>query len=508
MTQAIAARRDGDAFQARMFWLKAAKLLDPDGAIERVGFEIGPKGFDDLWVDYALGRAPLDHLGVPLRRERHQCKWHVGPGDLNHIDLTLPEYIGASTVSFLQRALTASFVDRGEDLNSRLRLVTNHRLDRADVLYRLIRNRSHTLDLEELFEGKTDRGAAGKVRKLWREHLSIDDKDLRGLCARLGISQTAESLDDIRERLDEACRAYGLQRIPTNGSSVIYDDVVRQWAAQGRNVFDRKSFREACQQEGLLRAGLPASVVFGVKSFEHPIDRPEDRCVAVLDLIPEFDDRFIRDSGAWRATLLPRLTDFLRENARVGGERFRLVLDAHTSLAFAAGTVLNTKSGRLVEIEQRTPDRVVWSPDDRPEGPDWAAWDFSRESLDDAKSDIALGIGLTHDVGPKVRDYAVANLPTVGTLMLARPTGGGSQKSVICGAHANRLAEGLAKWVKASREAPNASRDARLHVFIAAPNAFTFYLGRHIEAVKPVTLYEFDFQSQRAGSYEPSLSFP
>jgi hypothetical protein len=49
MTQAVIVRRDGDTFQARMFWRSAARLLDPESAIAKVGFEIGPKGFDDVF---------------------------------------------------------------------------------------------------------------------------------------------------------------------------------------------------------------------------------------------------------------------------------------------------------------------------------------------------------------------------------------------------------------------------------------------------------------------------
>ena len=55
MTQAVAVRRDGDTFQARLFWLHAARLLDPESPVVRVGFETGPKGFDDIWVEYDPG---------------------------------------------------------------------------------------------------------------------------------------------------------------------------------------------------------------------------------------------------------------------------------------------------------------------------------------------------------------------------------------------------------------------------------------------------------------------
>lgn len=509
MTQAIGARRDGDAFQARLFWLKAAKLLDAEGAIAKVGFESGPKGFDDLWVEYEPTRAPQDQYGQPLRIERFQCKWHVGQGQYTHIDLTRPEYINAATRSLLQRAHGAFGADRALGRRSRMRLVTNHRVDPSDALHGLIRSRSHTLKVEDLFAGKTVRSATGQVRRLWREHLQIDDNELRALCATLSFSQTYESLDDLRDRLDEVCLTYGLQRIASNGPSVIYDDVVRQWATQGRLSFDRKSFRDACEREGLMQTKATAGVVYGVKSFEHPFDLLEDRCVKVLDLISQFDDRFIRDAAAWRTKLLPDLNEFLTGAVRsMDGQRLRIAIDAHTSLAFAAGTILNTKSGRVVEIEQRSPDRVVWSPDDYTSTPDWPRWDISAEIMDGNLPDLAVGVSLTQDVGPKVNEYIKANLPTVGTLISAKPVGGHSQHSVVCGAHAYQLAEDLANKMRSRRQPTGEQANGRIHLFMAAPNGFSFYLGRHFELLKPLTLYEFDFQSQRDRSYQPSFSIP
>lgn len=64
---------------------------------------------------------------------------------------------------------------------------------------------------------------------------------------------------------------------------------------------------------------------------------------------------------------------FLRSVPAPNG-RLRLALDAHATLAFAAGSILNTKSSRLVELEQRTPNLTVWSPDDRAPLSSWPAW--------------------------------------------------------------------------------------------------------------------------------------
>jgi hypothetical protein len=56
------------------------------------------------------------------------------------------------------------------------------------------------------------------------------------------------------------------------------------------------------------------------------------------------------------------LRAFVLEAARAN-DRLRLVLDAHVSLAFAVGTVLDVKCGKAIEIEQRTGGRRFWCMD-------------------------------------------------------------------------------------------------------------------------------------------------
>lgn len=506
MANAIGARRDGDDFQARLFWLKAAHLLDDEGPIQRVGFECGPRGFDDLWVEYDPSHRPKDQYGVPLAKEFFQCKWHVSPGLYTHKDLTEPQFINASTKSLLQRAY-AALLDHStaDECALRLKFVTNWRLDPNDRLSSLIRSRSHTLKVDELFEGTTARSATAQIRKLWREHLQLDEIELRRLAAALGFSYFGESLDDMRERLDVTCRAFGLRRVPAESSAVLYDDIVRQWAAQGRNVFDRKLFRKACVQDGLFEGKGNRSVAFGIKSFEHPIDRLEDRCTEVLDLVAEFDNRFIREGATWNATLLPTLQTFLLRAAR-SHDRIRLAIDAHTTLAFATGAVLNRKSGRVLEIEQRTPSRRLWSPDDESDviRPSWEVAEYEFAS---AGADMAIAVSLTHDVEPKVRAYLSALPLPPRTLLTFKPVGGASSSAVASGHHAYQLAEALARRVKAQRESQPETQ-SRVHLFVAAPNGFTLYLGQHCPLLAPLTLYEFDFEGARDGSYRPSLALP
>lgn len=503
MTQAVAVRRDGDAFQARVFWRKAACLLDPLSSVTRVGFESGPKGFDDVWVAYDVGRAPGDHEGKPILREHIQCKWHVSVNDFGHADLIDPEWINANKVSLLQRARAAQVAHARDGIGARFKLLTNWRIGQTDPLRRYINQKSKTLRLKDLFDGTRDSSNSGKIRKLWREHLDINDQELLLLARTLSLDTDSTSLDDHRDNLDLLFENRGLRRIPANESSFVYDDVAYQWLAQGRLEFDRQTFREACKREGLLTGDSCTDVVFGVKSFEHSFDRLEDRSTSVLDLIPHFDERAIRNQAEWVTTLYPKLKSFLQGAAR-DSQRLQLILDTHITLAFATGSVLNIKSGRSIQIEQRTVQRKVWHSSDTPRDLSWSGWEFNLEAVNESEGDMVVAVCLTHDVVAAVKAYCAASLPQASSLLIARPTCGVGSRSVACGQHAFDLAETLALQINQRRPA----RRSPLHLFIAAPNAFTFFLGQRQPGLGKVTMYEYDFEGANDGGYKPSLSLP
>jgi hypothetical protein len=508
MTQAVVTRRDGDVFQARMFWLYAARLLDEGSPIIRVGFESGLKGFDDIWVEYDPLRAPQDHRGNSVHIERMQCKWHAIPGSFTHGDLIRPEYINATTTSMLQRALAAHRYDKANECTSRLVLVTNHMADLADALGKCIRSKSLNLDVDKLFQGTTERSATGGLRKLWRDHLDIEEEELRALCNRLAFHLSRDSLDGLRDLLDSACRANGLVRPEPNASVTVYDGNIFEWVGQRRAVFDRSDFKDKCAQEGLLAEKPKAApLIFGVKSFEHTLDRMENRCAQVLNLVPEFDERTIRDESSWRDSLLPKLREFLLNVPSEDG-RIRLAIEAHATLAFAAGTVLDAKSGRLTELEQRSPVMKIWAPDDEALSSASSGWVFSEYELDPDGSGTACAVSLTRETEGSVRQFLEENPGHFRRLLVATLTGGASPRAITSGTHANYLAEQLASKIAADRAVDSAARRERYHLFISAPNAFAFYLGRQVPLLKPLTLYEFDFDFQADGSYRPSLSYP
>lgn len=52
------------------------------------------------------------------------------------------------------------------------------------------------------------------------------------------------------------------------------------------------------------------------------------------------------------------------------------------------------------------------------------------------------------------------------------------------------------------------SQKARVHIFIAVPNALTFFLGQQASVLGRVRLYKFDFEVSRDRTYRPSLTLP
>ena len=505
MTQAIATLLDGHAFQARQFWWRAAQLLDPHSPILRVAFECGPKSFDDIWVEYDPARAPSDQFGRPLLHEHIQCKWHASPGSYRFTDLTLPAFVNAETHSFLQRAYRAQVNHAPHGEGSRFRLLTNWRLAKDDPLRDLIGNRSGALRTERLVKGKTERSRMGALRKHWRDHLGVDDEALLRLSNTLAFTEASDTLDDWRAHLDARFALVGMRRVPPNESAFPYDGLVYNWLGQGRIEFDRAQFKQTCEREGLLGGNAaPRPRTFGVKSFEHAVDRLEDRCVKVLDLVPVFDDRFIRSEDDWARSLYPTLRMFLLEAAKTN-EHLRLVLDVHATLAFAAGTILDLKSGRAVELEQRAPIRRIWSADDSAPDLQWPAMTYEIVELGGSGDELAVAVALTHDIVADVQAYLQCEIPSVSRLLVCRPDGGADPRSVVCGRHAFDLAQSVAATVK--RERPHSANQVT-HMFVAGPNAFTFFAGQHHRTMGRTTLYEYDFEGQRSGSYLPSLTLP
>ncbi|WP_333836446.1 SAVED domain-containing protein [Novosphingobium sp.] len=499
MANAVEPRWHGDNYQSRFFWVHAASLLDaerPD--VVEVTFEAdGPKAFDDVVVRYDPGRPSASGPGR-VTVDYHQIKWHADrSGRFGYEDLIDPAFIGATSVSILERLRNAK---AGAPEGAAFTLITTDKIKDGDLLSELVSPKDGSLRLQDLAVGRTAASRMGRVRECWREHLGLEtDEQLYDVLAGFHIKENHEDLESLRMRVSLQFRIVGLVGAETS-TTFLYDDAARQLKIKNLNRFDRASFEEWCRSEKWFLPARPASRRgVAIRTFlpgVTPSDMLEALPACTITLTDSFEGRHLREGRTWMELRAP-ITEFLR---RMLAERadMRLFLDAHASVAFLAGATLGFKTGADVEIVQKGQNNPgqVWNARDGVDGPPPK---IDSERVGDGK-DVALAIGLARDPIAQVREYVASALPAVGTILHVLPDKGDGQNAVLGGSHAAAIASAVSRVVANIRK-PGGT----VHVFVSGPNAFSFMLGQQAESMGRCIPYEFDFNGRVDGSYRPTF---
>lgn len=269
-------------------------------------------------------------------------------------------------------------------------------------------------------------------------------------------------------------------------------------------LFDFEPKRRSSTTDILRPPGEP--VHLGIRSIDGWGRDMRERNDEVLDLVTLFNGRFIKKQDSWQEEVFPRLRRFLLTHV---DERRPLVLDfaAHSSIAFAAGWVLDAKSGLEVRVRQRTGDigEFEWHPQDHeehpvPEGPIW----LDEPDIELAEvPDIAVALAVSQaEVAEQVKSYIERKGLPVGRILRATIPEPGS-RSVAGGAHSLLLAQTIVSRVRQRR---SHEREGTCHLFCAAPNALMFYLGQLSRSFGRIVLYEYPFGRRDAwGKYRSSI---
>ncbi len=502
MASSVTARWHGDNYQSRIFWDNAFNLFDSHSCVVEVTFEAdGPKSFDDVVVRYdpPVPRSGADRVAA----DYHQIKWHVDTaGRFGFADFVDPAFIGAQSVSLLQRLQQAKAkLTPGE--TAHFSFLTTYRIKDGDPLARLVAGHDRTLLVERLFDGTTDASRMGKVRKLWREHLELkSDDELKAVVAGLRVFEGHRSLEELRSQINLKAQVVGVLACSAADSDFRYDELARQLKVRQLSRLTRETFLQLCRDENLL-ADRPASsdtfLPIAIRSFLGPAADIGDALPEnTLLLTDDFRQRYLQEGRDWQGDIRPRVTAFLRE-AVARSARLRLILDAHASLAFLAGMVLDVKSAVETHLVQK--GRVgarVWRADDGTQG---AALEHAVHFVGEG-SGIAVALGIAQPVDTHVRRYVASNLPDVGRIASFALPGGPGHQSVAGGGHAAALAEQVSNHVRALKAD---DPDAPVHIFAACPNSLLFYMGQHHQGLAPCIVYEFDFDRQGNKTYQPSF---
>ncbi|WP_408913618.1 SAVED domain-containing protein [Brucella pseudogrignonensis] len=497
MADAVIANWSGHDFQARFFWIKASALMDPaQHYVVEVTYEAnGPKSFDDVVVKYNPGRQTA--TGSPVLADYHQIKFHMdGAGRFGYEDLTKPEFLNAKAVSLLQRLKDAK---KEAPENSAFTLVTIDSIADGDALDKIVSSIDGSLRFDRLFDGTGSRSKMGKVRKCWREHLGLaDDEELKALLQGLRISAGVMTLEKLRDEVNLYFRVVGL--LPCYESAGFkYDAEARALKTQNRNRFDRTSFEELCREQGWLdeRPSKEYRSV-SIRSFPVlPIHELEAPAEDYLSLLHMFDERHLQIGNDWQSSVQPVVEQFLK-GVVTRHSSVRLYLDTHASIAFLAGANLGLKSGIAVELVQKgRRNHSVWLADDEKIGP---AAEITTSQIGDG-IDVALVASLTHDAFEDASEYIARALPDVGLIIHCTPQHKSGQQAIVGGQHAAEMADDAVAAVRKARR----PQYAKTHIFVTGPNAFTFFLGQHQQAIGECVFYEYDFNRRIDGSYHPSF---
>jgi hypothetical protein len=503
MVDAVTARWHGDNYQARVFWENAFNLLLPHSCVVEVTFEAnGPNAFDDVVVKYD---PPVARSGPErVSAEYHQVKWHVQTGGrFGYEDFVDPDFIGAQTFSLLERLQQAR---QTAPASARFAFITTYRVKDGDQLAELISGHDKSLLVERLFDGTTDRSRMGKVRKRWREHLKLATNDeLRMVVRGLRVLDGHRSLEELRSEINLKAQLVGVLACNAADSDFRYDELARQLKVRQLSALNREAFLQLCRDEGLLverAVETDAFLPIAIRSFLGPA---ADIVGAALEdtllLTDDFRQRYLQDDREWQRDIRPKVEVFLRDAVKKSA-RLRLILDAHASIAFLAGTVLDLKSSVHAHLVQK--GRVgarTWRADDG-SATKGARFEIVEEVLGPGR-DIAIAISVSQPAAAQARAYVAAQLPDVGKLIsFALPTGPG-QQSVVGGGHAATLAEQVSNHL---RSAKANNPDAMVHIFAACPNSLLFFLGQQHQGIAPCIVYEFDFDRQAHKTYQPSFT--
>lgn len=490
-------------YQARWFWLEGARLFRTEPVLTSVGFELARYGraFDDV-VSLPI-RPDHNSWGQPVDVDCYQAKFKVDHRKrITAASLTDPAFINATRFSLLQRLRLAqrTFADTG--LRGRYTIVTPWQIHPDDPLSALTSTNGE-LNLDSLFDGGP-RTATGIVREQWRSHLGLTtDADLRTTLEPFRL--LVYGPDQVDRLLESALDSARLSLVPPGSLRHPYVDLAHGFVKTRQREFDEAALRRVLDTEGLWRAAaldpLPGRPL-AIRSRRPYAAHLEDETENLLDLVPLFHARSIKTGVDWNADIAPQISTFLEARVQPN-ETYRLYLDAHNAIAFAAGWDLAHAGAEVIPMQRTGPAVIPWpSAGAAPDEPLWEPWE---QDMSSAGGDIALALSVTQNVRADIEAYVNSQLPSVGRIVgLSVPQPSGT--AVRNGSHAFALARDAIGHVANVRKPEE--RGGQIHLFVAAPIGLVFFLGRLGRGLGPTTVYEFDFDTRALGSYVPAISLP
>lgn len=481
----MAARHEGERYQARWFWCQALRMFLPSTNVVRVTFEHSEdKHFDDVVTEYVAG---YYNRGLVIDADCTQMKFHVvSDGALTFDNLMDRSFMGSkSATSLLERLISAS----NRRKNGRFELVTPWRVDHRDALGQAHRNDSGELRVHHLL-GAGPRSRLGKLRNRLIEHAGVSSaEELGSILSRLRLHH-GKMLEDVTGNLDVHLDRFGLPIIGDSAAST-YDALPFALLTNERVAFDVDELKRVLVREfgwdPRMLAAIPERRRVAIKQFDLFAEYFEDHVGPnMLDLRDIFDERVLEKDVTWD-DVYRRVQKFMRAEIEPYPE-VELHVAAAISVIFVAGHSIRDKAPCHVIIKQPGRRGAHFWDLAEPSAPPQELWSVTSHEVR-GEGDMALAISATHDVLPKVMEYAQKDQRIGSILHLSLPSPG--QSAVIDGSHAVALGDLAASAVREH----GTPQERPLHVFASGPHALIFTIGRSLRWPNAIVLYEYSFGS-------------
>ncbi len=482
----------GARYQIRFFWSQALPMLYERHVSKVVLEHRGVDAVDDVVVYY---HPPgTNDRGSSVDVDFFQLKYHVAQtGSVSHDRLTDPDWTGTKE-SLLARFAQAWASTRATQPNARLSLVTNWPWDPSCPLSKVLRDGGR---LGAAFFDAKPTTALGKVRAAWHKASGLTESEFHEFAKRLRLSSSAVSKEKAEEWLRDRCQLAGLVPIDPAQDHSPYDDMGARFIEDGRTEHTPESLRALLEKQKLVARPEAYRSTLAIRSFTWFAHRPEADGAILVDLSDLFDNRRALSDEVWTREIPRRLEAALPGLSNLE-QPIQLALDAHLSICWYAGRLLDTKAGFALALRQRVLGKgaALWDITSPLAGP--AGWSFSTVPIGDG-NELAAVVSVTHPALEDARRTIATSLPAVGVIEHAEvPTG---PQSVRDGQHARSLATELTAHLHSRMRELGATR---LHLFPACPAALAFLLGQSSALLGPTTVYEFPFGNP-GGMYHPGM---
>lgn len=242
----------------------------------------------------------------------------------------------------------------------------------------------------------------------------------------------------------------------------------------------------------------------GIISFSRGAELVIEEVPILLDLREKFNGRVPKRGIDWNTDIHKSVHGFLRANTDQR-QAFQIVLETHSSIAFAAGRIFDTKAGvDICPIQKTDTGPQLWD-FDKTDKTCYQDWTIEHIAWDKNSLDSALILNVTHNIRCDVERYLTEQEIPIGRIInCTLEETGTTIFSIQNGTHATKLASTVYNALM-GRDTPE--RRAYLHIFAAAPNAFMFRLGQVSRAFGKCLLYEYDLEQYGTCSYMPSICY-